>query len=162
MRLDVSTLEKLTIEKINTQATLTDIVNLFEGTKELLERLKGNVKIALATMSGRKVIDRLLCEKKIVEFFDAIVSADDVEYPKPNPEVFLLSARKLEVVPEDCVVIEDSVFGIIAAKAAKMKCIAVPTGGYSVEELLEEKPDLMIKSLVEKEKVLHFVFGDKK
>lgn len=162
MKLDVLTLEKLTVEKINAQAKLTDVVYLFEGTMELLKRLEGNVKIALSTMSGRKVIDRLLSEKKIKGFFDVIVSADDVECPKPNPEVFLLSAKELKVAPEDCVVIEDSVFGVRAAKAARMKCIAVPTGGYSGEELLEEKPDLMINSLVEREKILHFVFGDNK
>ena len=65
----------------------------------------------------------------------------------------------MRVDPEDCVVVEDSVFGVRAAKAAKMKCIAVSSGAYSREELQEENSDLMINSLVEKEKVLHFIFG---
>lgn len=160
MRLDVSTLEKLAEEKINMQASLAGIVKLFEGATELLEALQGRVKIGLATMSGRKVVDRLLAEKKIGRYFDVVVSADDATNPKPDPEVFLVSAAGLGVAAEDCVVVEDSVFGVRAAKTAKMRCIAVPTGAYNKEELLEENPDLMIESLVEKEKIMRFVFGE--
>jgi HAD superfamily hydrolase (TIGR01509 family) len=159
MRLDVSTLEKLAKEKIRIQAELTDIVSLLEGAAELLENLHGRIKIALATMSSRKVVDKLLPEKRIEGYFDVVVTADEIVKPKPNPEVFLVSAARLGVKPEDCVVVEDSVFGVRAAKAAKMKCIAVSSGAYSREELQEETPDLMINSLVEKERILHFIFG---
>ena len=159
MRLDVSTLDKLAKEKINTQATLTDIVSLFDGVTELLEALHGRVKIALATMSHRKVVDKLLSEKRLKQYFDVVVSADEIVNPKPDPEVFLVSAAELGVAPEECAVVEDSLFGVRAAKAAKMKCIAVSSGAYSREELFEENPDLMIESLVEKGKILRFVFG---
>ena len=160
MRLDVSTLEKLAKEKIRIQAELTDIVTLLEGATELLEALQGKTKIALATMSSRKVVEKLLPEKKIESYFDVVVTADEIDKPKPDPEVFLVSAAKLGVKPEDCVVVEDSIFGVKAAKAAEMKCIAVSSGVYSREELEEENPDLMIDSLVEKERVLSFVFGN--
>jgi len=159
MRLDVSTLEKLAKEKIRMQAELADIVSLFEGAIELLEVLQGRIKIALATMSSRKVIDKLLPEKRIEGYFDVVVTADEIVKPKPDPEVFLVSAARLGVKPEDCVVVEDSVFGVRAAKEADMKCIAVSSGAYSREELEEENPDLMINSLVEKERVLSFIFG---
>lgn len=158
MRVDVSTLERLAEEKIDIQASLGDIVSLFEGAKELLEALQGRVKIGLATMSHRKVVDTLLAEKKIRAYFDVVVSADEITKPKPDPEVFLAAASELGVAAEDCVVFEDSVFGVRAAKAAEMKCVAVPTGAYSREELLEENPDLIIESLGEK-KILDFVFG---
>jgi len=160
MRLDVSTLEKLAKEKIRIQAELTDIVNLLEGATELLETLQERTKIALATMSNRKVVDKLLPEKRIEGYFDVVVTADDIAKPKPDPEVFLVSAAKLGVKPEDCVVVEDSVFGVRAAKEAGMKCIAVSSGVYSRGELEEEKADLTIDSLVEKERVLSFVFGN--
>ena len=160
MRLDVSTLEKLAKEKIRIQAELTHIVTLLEGATELLEALQGKTKIALATMSSRKVVEKLLPEKKIESYFDVVVTADEIDKPKPDPEVFLVSAAKLGVKPEDCVVVEDSIFGVKAAKAAEMKCIAVSSGVYSREELEEENPDLMIDSLVEKERVLSFVFGN--
>ena len=161
MRLDVSTLEKLADEKVRIQAGLADIVSLFGGVTELLEALQGKTKIALATMSGRKVVDKLLPAKRIAKYFDVVVSADEVANPKPDPEVFLVAAKKLGVAPEDCVVVEDSVFGVRAAKAANMKCIAVPSGAYSKEELEQEQPDLMIDSLLEKEKILKFIFGNK-
>jgi len=161
MRLDVLTLEKLTKEKITIQAGLTEIVSLFVGVTELLEELQGKVKIALATMSSKKVVVNLLSEKRIELYFDVVVSADEVINPKPDPEVFLVSAKKLGVDANDCVVIEDSVFGVRAAKEAKMKCIAVSSGVYSKEELQHEQPDMVIGSLVEKKSVLDFIFGSK-
>ncbi len=159
VRFDDTMLENLAVEKIRIQARLTNIVSLFDGAIELLEELQWRIKIALATMSSRKVVDKLLSEKRIGGYFDVVVTADEIVKPKPDPEVFLVSATKLGVKPEDCVVVEDSVFGVRAAKAAEMKCIAVSSGAYSREELQEENPDLMINSLVEKERILHFIFG---
>ena len=159
VRFDDDMLENLAGEKIRIQANLTEIVSLFDGAIELLENLQGRIKIALATMSSRKVVAKLLSEKRIGGYFDVVVSADEIFKPKPDPEVFLVSATKLGVKPEDCVVVEDSVFGVRAAKAAEMKCITVSSGAYSWEELQEENPDLMINSLVEKERILHFIFG---
>jgi len=159
VRFDDEMLENLAIEKIRIQANLTEIVSLFDGAIELLEELQGRIKIALATMSSRKVVGKLLSEKRIGGYFDVVVSADEIVKPKPDPEVFFISATKLGLKPEDCVVVEDSVFGVRAAKAAKMMCIVVSSGAYSREELEEENPDLMIDSLVEKARVLGFVFG---
>ena len=159
MRFDDETLENLATEKIKIQVSLTEIVDLFEGAAELLEELQGRAKIALATMSGRKVVDKILPEKRITTYFDVVVSADEIVNPKPDPEVFRVSAKKLGVDPKDCVVVEDSVFGVRAAKAAEMKCIAVHLGAYSIEELQEENPDLMINSLTEKERILDFIFS---
>ncbi|MFQ6081547.1 MAG: HAD family hydrolase [Candidatus Bathyarchaeia archaeon] len=151
-------LEELTREKVKIQTELSEVVNLFEGAIDLLDALYGRIKMALATMSGRKVIDRLLSEKKIEKYFDVVVTADEVSKPKPDPEVFLLSATKLNLSPQDCIAVEDSIFGIKAAKAAQMKCIAVPSGAHTKEELQNEKPDLLVDSLVEKDKILGFVF----
>ena len=158
-RLDVSTLEELAEEKVTIQAELTYIVKIIDGAIELLESLYGKTKIALATMSNRKVVEKILSEKKIKTYFDTVVTADEVNRPKPNPEIFLSVAAKLEVNQKDCIVIEDSIFGVRAAKAAKMKCIAVPSGVYNKEELKHENPDLVVNSLVEKEEVLQFIFS---
>jgi HAD superfamily hydrolase (TIGR01509 family) len=159
IRIDVSTLEKLAEEKIRIQSQLVDIVNLFDGVTELLEGIQAKINIGLATMSHRKVVNRLLAAKKIRNYFQVVVTADDVGKPKPDPEVFLVSAAILGVKAEDCVVIEDSVFGVRAAKTAGMKCIAVLSGIYTREELKEENPDLIVGSLVEKTKILGFVFN---
>lgn len=157
LRIDVLKLEKLAQEKITIQTELSNLVNLFPGVTELLEALKGKTKIGLATMSGRQVINKLLSEKKLEAYFEVVVSADDVENPKPDPEAFLATAKSLGVDPKECVVVEDSVFGIIAAKAANMKVIAVSTGVYNKKELGKECPDMLIESLVDTEKILSFV-----
>jgi beta-phosphoglucomutase len=161
IRLDVATLEKLTDEKVNIQAEFSDSVYLFEGITELLKELQRKTKIALATMSSRKVIDRLLQTKRLKTYFDVVISADDVTYPKPNSEIFLMAAKKMGFSPTDCVVIEDSVFGLRAAKAANIKCIAVSSGAYTKNELEREQPDMIVNSLREKERILDFVFNNK-
>ncbi|MFC1486854.1 HAD family hydrolase [Thermoproteota archaeon] len=161
MQFDVLILEKVAGEKIGIQVGLTGSVSLFDGVTELLEALHGKMRIALATMSNRKVVDKLLFEKGIDTYFDVVVSADEVVNPKPDPEVFLMSARKMGVDSIECVVVEDSVFGVKAAKEANMKCIAVSSGVYSEKELQEEHPDMVINSLIEKEKILGFIFSSK-
>lgn len=159
LRYDDEMLENLSKEKIGIQLSLTKNVNLFEGVTELLEALRGRIMIALATMSSRRVVDRLVLEKRIREYFDVVVTADEIAKPKPDPEIFLISASKLEINPEDCVVVEDSVFGLRAAKLAKMRCIAVTSGAYSREELGKEKPDIIVDNLTEKETITYFILG---
>jgi HAD superfamily hydrolase (TIGR01509 family) len=161
IRFNVLMLDTVSKEKIRIQRELTKIVSLFDGVIELLDALYGRARIALATMSNRKVVDKILSEKGIETYFDVVVTGDEVSNTKPDPEVFLLSARKMEIKSEDCVVIEDSVFGVKAAKEANMKCIAVSSGVYSGKELLEEEPDMVIGSLNEKNKILDFIFNNK-
>jgi beta-phosphoglucomutase-like phosphatase (HAD superfamily) len=98
-------------------------------------------------------------EKNMRKYFDEVVSVDDVLQPKPDPEIFLRCASKLQAAPESCVVVEDSVFGVRAARSARMKCIVVPTGAYTEEELDREGPDLLVSSLLEREKILDLIFG---
>ena len=157
MGINVATLEKIAKEKVKIQAELAGLVKLLDGATELLKALEGKTKMAIATMSGREVIDKLLSEKRLESYFEAVVTADDVSNPKPDPEVFLKAAKLLGVDPKDCVVVEDSVFGVRAAKRANMKCVAVSSGFYSKQELQEERPHMVIDSLVEKEKILQFI-----
>jgi HAD superfamily hydrolase (TIGR01509 family) len=97
------------------------------GFMNMIELLrKENKKIALATSSSRKLIDCVLDTMKVRSYFMHTQSAEGLLYGKPHPEVFLLSAKALDVMPNQCVVVEDSVNGIISAKAAGMKVIGVP------------------------------------
>jgi len=153
-------LEELTKKKVKIQTELSEVVNLLEGATDLLDALYGRIKMALATMSSRKVIDKLLSEKQLEKYFDVVVTADEVSKPKPDSEVFLVSATKLNLSPVDCITVEDSTFGVKAAKAARMKCIAVPSGAYTKEELQNEEPDLLVNSLVDMNKILDFIFGN--
>jgi HAD superfamily hydrolase (TIGR01509 family) len=156
---DEDAIDKLMERKNRLHAELADRIRLFNGVTDLLDSLRLKVKVALATMSNREVIDRLLEEKKISGYFDLVISADEVHRAKPNPEVFLKCARKLNRQPEKCVVVEDSVFGVIAAKKANMKCIAVPSGAYSKKELEEERPDLIVNSINEKDRILEYILA---
>ena len=152
-------LEELARKKIKLQTELSESVTLFEGAATLLDALY-RVKIALATMSSRPVIDKLLTEKQIKKYFNVVITADEISKPKPDPEIFLVAATKLNFPPQHCIVLEDSIFGVKAAKKAKMKCIAIPSGAYTKKELKKQKPDLLIDSLTQTQTILNFIFPD--
>ncbi|MFQ6094547.1 MAG: HAD family hydrolase [Candidatus Bathyarchaeia archaeon] len=156
---DERMLDNLVKEKAEIQLGLTPEVKLFDGAVELLDSIYGRAKMALATMSNRRVIDKLLFERGVRKYFDVVISVDEVSKPKPDPEVFLRCAMHLKTRPEDCAVVEDSIFGVRAAKKAGMHCIAVPTGAYSIDELRRQGPDLIVHSLKERQKILDFIFG---
>ena len=88
--------------------------------------IERNFKIGLATSSAPDLINLVIDLLEIRSHLQAISSADDLDYGKPHPEVYLNCAKKLEVLPIQCICFEDSFNGMIAAKSAKMKCVIVP------------------------------------
>lgn len=103
-------------------------VEIFPGVKETLGNLKKlGYRIGLATMTPRNHVEFSLGPNLLQLELDQIVTDDDVQNAKPAPDVFLKCAEKLGKEPEQCVVIEDSLNGIKAAKAAGMKAIALTT-----------------------------------
>jgi len=143
--------------KIRVQVSFADKVRLFPGARELLEALQGKVKVALASMNNRPVIDSTLKALKVKKCFTEVVTRDEVSKSKPDPEIFLKTALKIGSDPANCVVFEDSIFGVEAAKAAGMACIAVLTGVYSRAELEKAKPDLIVESLSQKGAILRLI-----
>ncbi len=100
-------------------------VEPISGIPELLKELKDkSARIALASSSVVKIIDLVVELLGIRHMFDVLVSGQHVENGKPAPDIFLLAAEKTGSLPEECVVIEDSKNGVLAAKKAGMKCIA--------------------------------------
>lgn len=98
-----------------------------KGVSHSLEFFKKKgYKIALASSSKYVLIHAVLKRLNIAEYFDVIHSAEEEDFGKPHPAVFLSAAKKLDVPPTQCIVIEDTVNGVIAALAAKMKVIAIP------------------------------------
>jgi HAD superfamily hydrolase (TIGR01509 family) len=94
------------------------------GIRNLLSILKANgFIIAMASSSPRKNIEVILSKVKLINYFEYIVSGEDVEKGKPNPDIFLKAAEKFKVEAHDCTVVEDSNNGVIGAKAAGMKCV---------------------------------------
>ena len=96
------------------------------GVIETLDFLKLKTPIGLATSSPQKLIDAVLKTLDVKQYFDAIQSAETETQGKPHPAVFLSAAKKMNVRPEKCLVIEDSLNGIIAAKAARMAVVCIP------------------------------------
>ena len=162
IRYDEEMINRLLEEKTKIHLMLTPKIKLFDGVTDLLEALRPLVKLALATMSNREVIEKTLREKGIKSYFNFVITADEVEKPKPDPEAFLKCAETMRCKPEKCVVIEDSVFGVIAARRAGMKCIAIPSGFYSKSDLEKEKPDLIVDSIKEKNMILTYILGKEK
>ncbi len=118
-----------------------------EGAREIVELLaKNNLPIALASSSSMEIIDAVLGKIPIRQYLKVIRSAKAETYGKPHPGIYINTAKELGVLPENCLAFEDSINGVISAKAAKMRCIAVPN-----EFVKSEKrfciADLVIDSL---------------
>jgi HAD superfamily hydrolase (TIGR01509 family) len=115
------------------------------GVIDFLEFLKRkNYQIAIASSGLKKNINLILQKLDMEKYFDLVVSGEQVEKGKPEPDIFLKVASQYGISPKDCIVIEDSTNGVLAAKAAKMFCIGYynPTSGS--QDL--SKADLIINS----------------
>jgi HAD superfamily hydrolase (TIGR01509 family) len=134
---------------------------LYPFAKQLVSRLKkAGFLLALVTSAPAFMVRR--AQKKFgIGDFDVFVTFEDAAKRKPAPDVYLLAAKRLKVKPSECVVIEDSIPGVEAAKNAKMKCVAV-TNTNPASKL--RKADLIVKRLNDK-RIMNFIkprFGSPK
>lgn len=118
------------------------------GLYELLELLeKLEIKKAVATSSFGEFTRRIVTIFDLERRYDAIVTADDVQRSKPDPELFLTAAARIGVEPKDCLVLEDAQNGVEAAKHAGMKCIAIPHQYSQSHDF--SSADLVLPSMLE-------------
>ncbi|HEY9174346.1 MAG TPA: HAD-IA family hydrolase [Verrucomicrobiae bacterium] len=116
----------------------------FPGARELVQACRrSGLKTAVASSADLIKIEANLRQIRLPpETWDALVSAEDATHKKPAPDLFLAAARKLGVTPAECVVVEDAVNGIQAAKAAGMRCVAVaqtfPAANLQAANLVRE------------------------
>ena len=112
------------------QAALTKIKEhgeAMEGVQYIMEFFKANnFHIGLASSSPMRLIEAVVEKLNIQQYLNAITSAEHLPYGKPHPQVFLNCAELLQVAPTTCICFEDSFNGMIAAKAARMKCVVIP------------------------------------
>jgi beta-phosphoglucomutase len=114
------------------------------GVADWIERLKREGwRQAIASSAPRKNIDTVLEVLGMENEFQAIVSAEDVERGKPDPQVFLVAARRLGVKPARCIVVEDAAAGIEAARRAGMRSIGIQRGGAALDA------DIVVRSLAD-------------
>ncbi len=123
--------------------------SLLPGVVDVLEFFrKLNMPMAVASSSNPELIELVLKRFEIIDYFKFFHSAKFEKAGKPAPDVFLTTARKLDVLPQECLVFEDSYNGILAAKRANMKVVAVPYPG-NFEDPRFDIADLKLRSLEE-------------
>ncbi len=124
-------------------------LRLVDGIPEILKILDSekHIKTALASGSPMKLIEFVLNKFSLTDTFRIKVSGDCVGKGKPHPDIYLEAARRLGVNPGECVAIEDSINGIVSAKAAGMRCIAVPDPRIATEDY--PQADIFRKSVSE-------------
>jgi HAD superfamily hydrolase (TIGR01509 family) len=122
--------------------------NSVPGIIELLERIKKmEIPMAIASSSPRQFIEEVLEKIGVKQYFTLWLSGEEVERSKPEPDIFLKVAELLNVNPNECLVIEDSTSGIIAAKRAGMRCIGYKNVNSGNQNLSEA--DLIVSKIEE-------------
>ncbi len=120
-------------------------VETYPGTVALIKELKAS-GLKRAAISSSKNCLPILKRVALDKMFDIIITGNDVKKGKPNPDVFLLASEKLNLNPADCIVFEDAVLGVEAARRAKMKCVGIDR--YGKPQRLA-KADLVVSDLSE-------------
>jgi beta-phosphoglucomutase len=138
-------------EQAYRQAAQRQGVSLLPGVRPLLEAAaKEGLRQAIGSSAPRANLDLILELTASRSYFQALVSGEDTQRGKPDPEVFLLAAARLGAQPAECVVIEGAVAGVQAAKAAGMRCVAISgPGQHSPERLAAAGANFVVHSLAE-------------
>ena len=125
-------------------------VGLFPSVKEVLHELRRmNLRLAVATSSVSASARPFLNRHQLTGFFDVIVTGDEIERGKPHPDIYLRAAEKLGLPVEACLVIEDALAGVAAAKAANMRVAAIPDTRFVEAHEYEKEADYVLGSLSE-------------
>lgn len=133
--------EKRKMELIEAESVRPGVV------EKLAEAKAAGLRVGLASSSPRHWIETHLGRLGLLDRFDTLCTADDVVRVKPDPELYLLAARRLNARPERCLAFEDSPNGARAAKAAGLYCVAVPN--FVTRQLQFEAVDLTLDSLAD-------------
>jgi beta-phosphoglucomutase len=120
-------------------------IPVMPGIFALLNKLKSkNYSLAVASSSVPEIIELILEKTGLRHYFQVVVSSQEAGKSKPEPDVFLLAARKLGIAPKNCLVVEDSENGIAAAHVAGMSCVAYQSPG--VDPKAQKEADAIFKS----------------
>jgi HAD superfamily hydrolase (TIGR01509 family) len=125
-------------------------VGLFPSTRRTLEKLRQmNLRLAVATSSVSASARPFLDRHQLTAFFEVILTGEEIERGKPAPDIYLRAAEKLGIPADACLVIEDALSGIAAAKAAKMRVAAIPDTRFVDAREYETQADYMLRDLSE-------------
>jgi len=129
-------------------------VDIFPGTLEFLEFARGRYeKIGLATSSMKHIQEMIFQKFPLGQFFDAVITADDITKHKPDPEPYLVTTKLLSLSPQECMVIEDTFHGVNSSKSAGCYTVGIPNT-FSEERLLAAGAHLVVKNFQELESLI--------
>ena len=131
------------------QARYRERLPLLPGAPEAVERLAARWALGLASSSNREVIDLVLDKGGFAQWFRATVSSEEVPNGKPAPDVYVEAARRLGILPERCLAVEDSRNGIRSARAAGMRVVAIPNLHYRPDDETLATADAVCRDLDE-------------
>ena len=127
-----------------------DRVGLFPGVKKVLEELRQmKLHLAVATSSVSASARPFLDRHQLTRFFEVIVTGDEVEHGKPAPDIYLCAAEHLGIPAHACLVVEDALAGVAAARAANMRVVAIPDIRFVDPREYEKQADFVLTSLQE-------------
>ena len=127
-----------------------DRVGVFPDVKEVLEELRQmKLRLAVATSSVSASARPFLVRHQLTAFFEVIVTGEEVEHGKPEPDIYLCAAKQLGTRSDECLVVEDALPGVAAATAAKMRVAAIPDRRFVDPHDYEKKADYVLNSLKE-------------
>jgi HAD superfamily hydrolase (TIGR01509 family) len=127
----------------------TDPSPAIPGAVETVTRLRGSYRLGLASSAHPLVIAAALRTIGLEDAFGTVVASDEVEDGKPSPDVYLLAADRLGVRPADCLVVEDSLNGVLAGRAAGMTVVLVPNASVPPAPRTEEAADLTLPEVAD-------------
>lgn len=156
-------LDDLARRKLEAYAGRLPFLEGFPPTQAMVRLLAAaGVPQAVASGSPAEAIRAALHLVDLADVLTTVVSADEVPTGKPAPDVFLEAARRLGVPPGDCVVVEDAVPGVLAAAAAGMRCVAIPSAADPLDPRFEHA-DVVVRggmAAVDPEALVRWVLGD--
>jgi len=125
-------------------------VGIFPSTRPVLQELRQmNLHLAVATSSLSASARPFLARHGLTAFFEAVITGEEVEHGKPHPDIYLRAAMKLRITADACLVIEDALSGIAAAKAAKMRVAGIPDTRFVDPRDYKKEADYLLGSLSE-------------
>jgi HAD superfamily hydrolase (TIGR01509 family) len=119
------------------------------GAAEAVRRIAARDRVAVASSAHPAVIDAALVAIDLTDAFEVVVSSDEVAHGKPAPDVYLETAARLDVPPSDCLVVEDSLNGVKAARAAGMTVVLIPNASVPPAPGTDELADLVLPRLAD-------------
>ncbi len=135
-------------KKVLYERLIDEEMELKPGVRDLITLLKKHhYRLCIASASRKESIDHIVRKFHLEEAFEHLLSDRDLQFPKPHPHIFLEAAKLMNAEPDECVVIEDSLTGLKAAKSAQMKCIICPDPWEGDNTMEYPDADVIVNSL---------------